>query len=243
MKWKAVFAAANAALAAICGAMDAQTLKKKGGLIAKEGSGRFLIVECRKHAVPEIVRNKTDYLTRLLGIRTGVTTNAAERATITILLTNGDRETRTRTKTTEPGIGVIEIAESSHGDDAAKDFDAAFAHVATELLVPKDRKTAVSRRQIEAVFAGNAFTMMAVNEVKRLLLQAGFSPDVIATYETACREGWAPAPTNDAQRTIWAKMLDEKERGPANPILILPPGMGEGGLRRRANAGGISDNR
>ena len=37
------------------------------------------------------------------------------------------------------------------------------------------------------------------------------------SYRQACREGWAPSPTNDVQRAIWEEMSTEKERGPTNP--------------------------
>ena len=29
---------------------------------------------------------------------------------------------------------------------------------------------------------------------------------MVATYKRACREGWAPTPTNDVQRAIWEKV-------------------------------------
>ena len=44
----------------------------------------------------------------------------------------------------------------------------------------------------------------------------------LATYRTACEEGWAPAPTNDVQRAIWEHVRSEKERGPANALRIVP---------------------
>lgn len=44
-----------------------------------------------------------------------------------------------------------------------------------------------------------------------------------ATYRQACREGWAPTPTNDVQKAIWEESQAAKERGPTNPILIPPP--------------------
>ncbi len=44
-----------------------------------------------------------------------------------------------------------------------------------------------------------------------------------ATYYQACREGWAPAPTNDVQKSIWDEVKADKERGPTNPITIQPP--------------------
>ena len=42
------------------------------------------------------------------------------------------------------------------------------------------------------------------------------------TYRQACIEGWAAKPTNDVQRTVWKSVLDERRRGPTNPIRILP---------------------
>ncbi len=52
----------------------------------------------------------------------------------------------------------------------------------------------------------------------------GIRPVVSATYRRACQEGWAPAPTNDVQRAIWEQVRADKERGPAKPITIRPPG-------------------
>lgn len=42
------------------------------------------------------------------------------------------------------------------------------------------------------------------------------------TYRQACIEGWAANPTNDVQRTVWKSVLDERRKGPTNPIRILP---------------------
>lgn len=39
-----------------------------------------------------------------------------------------------------------------------------------------------------------------------------------ASYEAACREGWAPAPTNDIQKAIW----DKVHAMPTAPIKIKP---------------------
>ena len=51
----------------------------------------------------------------------------------------------------------------------------------------------------------------------------GITPLPRTTYLHACREGWAPPPTNDLQKAIWEKVKAEKERGPTNPITIPPP--------------------
>ena len=51
----------------------------------------------------------------------------------------------------------------------------------------------------------------------------GITPYIRAFYRTACREGWAPAPTNQYQQAIWDKVMSDNERGPTNPITIPPP--------------------
>ena len=43
------------------------------------------------------------------------------------------------------------------------------------------------------------------------------------SYRQACRAGWAPAPTHEAQRAFFEQMKADKERGPAKPITIPPP--------------------
>ena len=57
----------------------------------------------------------------------------------------------------------------------------------------------------------------------RYLLSLGVKPYRDVTYRKACQEGWAPAPTNDVQKAIWEQIKADKERGPTNPIRILPP--------------------
>ena len=44
----------------------------------------------------------------------------------------------------------------------------------------------------------------------------GATPARLATYINACRQGWAPAPTNDYQKAIW----DREYAIPAKPIKI-----------------------
>lgn len=44
----------------------------------------------------------------------------------------------------------------------------------------------------------------------------GVEPVKIATYQQACQEGWAPAPTNDAQKAVWEKV----HAMPEKPIKI-----------------------
>lgn len=54
--------------------------------------------------------------------------------------------------------------------------------------------------------------------LKQHLKAIGVTPGRYATYRVACREGWAPAPTNDVQKAIWEKV----HALPTEPIKIKP---------------------
>lgn len=46
--------------------------------------------------------------------------------------------------------------------------------------------------------------------------RAGMEPIEVATYQAACQQGWAPAPTNDIEKAIW----DKVHVIPAKPLTI-----------------------
>lgn len=197
-----------------------EVLRRTGGLVSREGCGLLLLVNRQSRVPTATVMAKGEYLSRLLGIRVEVGTESRP-AEATVVLAEGEVPSAWRRR----GVGVVDM--SALGEDRPeKGFDAAFARVAAELFVPKGCDVKVGRDEIEAVFRGDSFTVAAAGEVKRLLPRAGFLPATVATYRTACREGWAPPPTNDMQRAIWQHALSEKERGPTNPITIQPPGRG-----------------
>ena len=52
----------------------------------------------------------------------------------------------------------------------------------------------------------------------------GFEPKVVASYRVACKQGWAPAPTNEVQQVIWEQMHAK----PTEPMKIkFDPAKGE----------------
>ncbi len=216
--WLAVAVLAAAALDGAIPADD-PVQRQSGGLVARDGLGRMLIVNRQKRVPARTVQMKAEYLSRLLGIRVDVSENAEADATVTVALVEGpDVAVANGRRSGAVDVGTLDEA------DLARTFNQAFARVATGLFVPEGREMRCGRAEIEAVFAGESFTTRASEEVRRLLPEVGFAPAVVTTYRTACREGWAPEPVNDLQRAIRAEVLAEKERGPTNPILILPPG-------------------
>ncbi len=54
------------------------------------------------------------------------------------------------------------------------------------------------------------------NRYTSYLATLGVKPAHERTYRQACKEGWAPPPTNDIQRAIWQKV----HKIPDNPMTI-----------------------
>lgn len=81
-----------------------------------------------------------------------------------------------------------------------------------------------SPEQLDA--SSSADLQLPIDVVSRFtpyLKQIGVTPYVETTYRRACREGWAPAPTNDLQKAVWDEINAGKERGPANALKIPSP--------------------
>ena len=72
-------------------------------------------------------------------------------------------------------------------------------------------------------FSSNLVSPDSANSALQNGAKIGFKPYRRTTYKRACKEGWAPAPTNEFQKAVWEKVKADKERGPTNPIEIPMP--------------------
>lgn len=62
----------------------------------------------------------------------------------------------------------------------------------------------------------NVIPPTLIAPVGRHMVRAGMRPIVFSSYRKACEAGWAPAPTNEVQKTIW----NEIHQTPDKPITI-----------------------
>ena len=62
------------------------------------------------------------------------------------------------------------------------------------------------------------YPMDVVPRMRTYLNTIGITPEIKVPYIRACREGWAPAPTNEYQKAIW----DKVHAMPTAPIKIKP---------------------
>ncbi len=79
-----------------------------------------------------------------------------------------------------------------------------------------------SVEDLDAVI-NDGMTIDATTALMRNLNKLGIQQTKRATYRRACEEGWAPAPTNKWQRAVFEQVKADKERGPTNPLKIVPP--------------------
>ena len=76
-------------------------------------------------------------------------------------------------------------------------------------------QTVLKLKDIDALDA-EAFCPEPMNQILEHLDALGVKKYQRTTYETACKEGWAPAPTNEVQQAIW----DKVHAMPATPMKI-----------------------
>ena len=72
-------------------------------------------------------------------------------------------------------------------------------------------KPVYSLKDLDAM-EGHAIAPMSLTQMMYSLPKLGLSPVMMTTYQDACAEGWAPAPTNDIQRTIWNEVKNPETR-------------------------------
>ena len=72
-------------------------------------------------------------------------------------------------------------------------------------------------RQLDLIEAPD-LPIDVIQRMQMHLEKLGVTPYKQATYRTACKQGWAPAPTNDVQKAIWDKVHEM----PSEPIKIKP---------------------
>lgn len=219
-------------------------LEKTGGLLRVPGIGKVVVANCQK-VLPDSVFAKE------VSQFAGMTCAKFEGATIDGFDFTTPRKIKTKLGAQaaifiiyEPSLPMCLLSPEENWS---------FVNVAPIAASTSDQAKIESRVRRELVRAGSLAlgawvsrmeksTLLAVadpsgldalpvdyltaNEfqsVMNYLPSIGIKPYSLTTYKNACKEGWAPAPTNDVQKAIWEKVKSDKERGPTNPITIQPP--------------------
>ena len=67
---------------------------------------------------------------------------------------------------------------------------------------------------------GDVLQPMTLQSFRKFETRFGMKRARMVPYEVACYEGWAPAPTNEAQRVIFKEVKEELEQAPTKPLCI-----------------------
>jgi hypothetical protein len=93
----------------------------------------------------------------------------------------------------------------------------------TSVVVDGDTAQIITKGSDLDGIKGGIMTPQVIVEMLTGLPAWGITPDRTSTYKRACKQGWAPTPTNEYQKAIWERVKADKERGPTNPLKIPMP--------------------
>lgn len=123
----------------------------------------------------------------------------------------------------EEGWAIVNVAALSadvpDGEKLAsrtrKEILRGFALVAGGAFMTRDpivmRKDVRIAKDLDLIPA-ESYGLDVINAMKSVYPYFGVKPWKQTTYRKACEEGWAPAPTNDAQKAIWDKVHAPPEK-------------------------------
>lgn len=207
-----------------------------GGIVEKPGagSGTFLFVDSSQSLTESMFVRDFNMLNRTLKVSPKIVkgkhvTIETANATKTELNANAavfvvDNETYPRLITaSEEGWAIVNVGKLKEGEPSKE-------------LMEKRITVEVIRGLAQIFGSGNAgMSMMSITTLKDIdnlehpgfppsamktcqmqMKKLGFEPKVLASYRVACKQGWAPPPTNDVQKAIW----NEVRQLPTKPVTI-----------------------
>ena len=219
--------------------------KKTGGIVRKAGSakGVFVVVNAQGKVPADGIAPVAEALDRSIRVQVKVVSGVAAKAeaakaaiaraggAVGVVLVEGD--VPSLLVAPEDGWAVVGVSSlAKDGPDAAtlaarvrKEVLRAFAFVGGGAYLARGEPLMRDIRTASDldVAVNEQFGIEEIVHLRESITRYGLVPWHQTTYKNACKEGWAPAPTNDVQKAIWEKVKADKERGPTNPITIQPP--------------------
>ena len=221
----------------------ARALERTGGLVrdASVQSGRLIVVNAQDVVSVADLEKPIEVLARFLRVKIDVVDDTAPsfpfdsaaylaarkaNAAVFLVATNGIPALLAAPEDRWAVVNMTMLGKENLSLRAQKEILRGFAFVCGGAAT-SFRQTLVSPITTPADLdrvMGAQLPIDSLNAIAQYLPGIGVNPYREASYRRACREGWAPPPTNDVQKAIWEKVRADKERGPTNPITIPPPG-------------------
>ena len=212
--------------------------RRTGGLVVKKGTytGKVALIDTQDAVPFEVAQKTAKTLADAVEINVVAEKSAdgkpedllkASGATVAVVVVNDD-STPAMLLAPEDRWGVVNVAKLV--DDlpsdrakakfrptrAGKEMVRAFSLLCGggSSQFPGNMMNAPTLRQLDLTV--DTIPMDMVGYYQEFLKPLGVTPREYTTYRRACREGWAPAPTNDVQKAIW----DKVHQLPDKPIKI-----------------------
>ena len=232
---KKLIAAAMSAIALCAGADD---VENEGGIVRKPTSGKVIaIVNAQTKVADDKVGGMGRSIDTFLSLPVEVSSlkggnlsgmlGGQRRAAATIVLLDSNDPKTTLLVAPEKGWAIVNMEELSSDNPSS---DVLERRVQKEIWRGIAYLVGGSDAEFQPCLMRKIRSLGDLDEYPKLLAPApmtfskilqraeayGILPVVEDTYLNACREGWAPPPTNDAQRVIWEKIHPL----PKNPMKI-----------------------
>jgi len=195
-------------------AIPEAVLKKTGGIIAKRGEGKIVIVNCQDAIDEKIISERANRLGRLLKcgveIRRGewnVSAKIPDDANFAIYIIR-DSKLPMSLVAVESGWGAVNTVNLDPGDRFSKELTRVFALTVGAMCsrnVNSPMQPVTSPKSLDKVLTDNIMRDM-IDSLRINMKARGMTETKVSTYRKACQEGWAPAPTNDVQKAIWKEV-------------------------------------
>ena len=211
-------------------------LKAKGGILDIAAKGKVVIVNAQDRIAASVVSGRVERLAKDLRMNVELAAlpdwkmyaNPAGATGAVVLVDRPDLPMSV--VAAENCWGLLNVAPLlSDPAKAEKRFIREFARVVCFAFGQSFSQfrgsplgTVDSPEALDRVVTDN-MTFDAMTMVIRTLTNRGMTQRRKTSYKKACREGWAPPPTNDFQRAVWRDVQAEREKGPAQGLRIAPP--------------------
>ena len=200
-------------------------LKKTGGFVSRKSDGKIYFVNCQSRISDEEIKKRVDRIRFVLKypceIAKGtwkIGDSKPKDAKIAIYLVD-DAKLPMSLVAVEAGWGVVNTATLSEKNNRfSKQLTRVFcltAGAADSPVKTSPMQTVLKSEDLDKLLT-DGFTFDMASSINENLQALGMATERKVPYVKACKEGWAPAPTNEYQKAIW----DKVHSTPKNPMKI-----------------------
>ncbi len=210
---------------------DERMIKVTGGRITKPGTqrGEITCVDCQKSAETAWLEESVAYFAKCSRFKVTLAEGAFDiqkpqvKGSLSIFVVD-DANLPALLAAPDDRWALVNVARLRSDKEpffkarVQKELSRAFSILcgAFTSTFPQSLPGAITRAEDLDAYVDPSIPMDVISHFAKYAKAFGVTPAVVTTYRNACKQGWAPAPTNDVQKAIW----DEMRQIPTKPIKI-----------------------